>query len=659
MKYLPSLFTLLGLSICFPLGAETTMRQDRPMVPVEAKLTDDQRTFFQAVMDRLVEIGLVDRARRMETDLLRGKIVVTPPPQTDEEREEEQGVRGSTNPQRAGGHIMEIPQTTLNEWFKDAEEAKRLRQKGHEAAAKQREKGMRELMLDVSLTVDHEYIHMDQYFPQEDVVFENPAWRRRLDQENRLIREFSDGIRTLLEKGVSSEEDHRVLSAMTTDLREIEKVHFLTVDGELNAKLKDGKLTRSFFQEDFDARVEAQAATLALLKRADAALATSVVPKAIPVALAVTAVPSVLGMAPEAAATTLQASGFTSAPLPVQVEVKNVRSNVIFQQEPEAGAMLPKGGSVKVYFCLPARGEMATIKIPDITKLTKAEAEVKLAELKFKFEPEAGDKTPARGNKKQEVYEQSPQAGTEAKEGELVKFTYLAGIPVGRYVGLNKDDAAKAIVKAGLKPRVSEGDSLTENEAERFNIYSQSPKPGEHVWFDDEVIVEHYKLVGGGFQDGDGNEVEAARLGQAKVYSEGDNELAQYPGASGKRCAIMLTPPRSTNMMAASESWSIVKFSDAAAAKAFYQQMAGPITASQNMAGHRETLQKVDGGIVYTRNMNMRGIKSSDHICASVYREVFVIMYFMHKPEAAASTAHSAGIMQKSKELVNLRFPKP
>lgn len=368
-------------------------------------------------------------------------------------------------------------------------------------------------------------------------------------------------------------------------------------------------------------------------------------------------VPNVMGQSLMSATAAVSGAGLAAQPAKADKVPPNIKPLVVFGQHPKSGSRVEPGTQVTLLYN-PGGPVKLAVKIPDITKLTKAEAEAKLTELKFKFSSEAGDKRPSRTNKKQEVYEQSPQAETEAAEGDTVTFTYYAGIPVGRYIGSNKDDAAKAIADEGLRPKVSEGDSITENEAERFNIYAQTPQPGEHVWFDDEVVVQHYKLVEGGFQDGDGEKVDAARLSAAKVHSGGDQALEAYRGADGTRCAIVLAAPQTGDIHAASQSWSVVKFADAGAAQDFYNAMAGPMTANQNIPGHTESLTRMEGGVVYHRNMNIRQYQLTDHICIAIHREIFVIMYSMHEPQAAADTSHAAGIMAKSKELIDKRFPK-
>jgi hypothetical protein len=300
----------------------------------------------------------------------------------------------------------------------------------------------------------------------------------------------------------------------------------------------------------------------------------------------------------------------------------------------------------------------AAVKVPDVTKLLEADAEKKIAELKLKLVVNAGSDKPPRTAKKGEVYRQSPPAGSEVVEGDTIRLDYYAGIPVGKYVGLKKAEAEAAIQKDGLTARVREGDA-GQSAVEALQVYEQRPQPGDLAWFDDEVSIVHHKAAEEGFADGDGAKVDP-RLAAAKVHDGGDPTVACYKLSEGKRCIIALPTPKIANMQTASQTWAIVRYPNAAGAQAWYNENAVPMTANQNMAGHRETLTRDPaGGVIYSRNMNLGGYKSTDHIRIAIYREVFIIMYGMHEPQPAADVSHAAGIMERSRKLVDERFPKP
>ncbi|MFO1484237.1 MAG: PASTA domain-containing protein [Verrucomicrobiaceae bacterium] len=297
----------------------------------------------------------------------------------------------------------------------------------------------------------------------------------------------------------------------------------------------------------------------------------------------------------------------------------------------------------------------ATIKVPDLTKLTKADAEKKISELKLKLVASAGSDKPPRTAKKGEVYRQSPSAGSVVVEGDTIKLDYYTGFPVGKYVGLNKAEAEAAIQRDGLIAKVSEGDS-GKTAAEGLQVYQQQPPPGSQAWFDDQVVIVYHKPMASGFQDGDGAKIDP-RVAAAAVHDGGAAEVACYKGASGSHGVLATPMPKNPGPNSSFNTFALLHFDDAAGAQAFYNETAGPMTANQNIPGHKESITRIDGGVAYTRNMNLGGYKLTNHIRIVIYRGNFVIMYSMQEPNSAADVSHGAGIVERSKALIDLRFP--
>jgi len=261
MKYRTLFSSLLWLAVCLPLTAQPSSWQpSRPVIPAEAELTEEERSFFQEVMDRLVEIGLRDRARRVEGDLAVGRIAIF---------EDEAGVRASTGWHFAGPDTLEIPSSILNQWLSMRRDARKLRAKGHEDMARTREADMRLHLLEVALTVDHEYVYLEQARPGGKSGSEDPVWRHRLDQEKRIIRELSGEITKVLATGVHSDSDLRTLAALREDLRDMDQVHYLTVNSDLRERIKSGNLTASLFENDLKTLETAQADLANVLRQAD------------------------------------------------------------------------------------------------------------------------------------------------------------------------------------------------------------------------------------------------------------------------------------------------------------------------------------------------------------------------------------------------------
>lgn len=375
-------------------------------------------------------------------------------------------------------------------------------------------------------------------------------------------------------------------------------------------------------------------------------------------------VPPVVGKNFVSAGNVILAAGLQPQGADVAKKPDTVKPNVVFGQEPEAGKRVPWDTPVTFLY---HSGKVVpkTLKVPDITKLTKDEAEAKLAELKFEPKSKAGTEKPPRTAKKQEVYRQSPQAGTEVEEGAAVQFDYYAGIPVGRYTGLKKAEAEAAIVKDGLKPVVHPGDLFAQTAAERQKVYEQKPAPGEFVWWDDPVDAKYYRTEIG-FQDGDGNFVDP-RFASAKV-NDGSFPGSNEPSA-GERTMIMFSSspvsgegdPRALKFL----SWSIRKYTDAARPREFiammhkdgfmtFQSASGP--GFKTLAKDRQMSPTVSIG---TMDSFAAGRGLSSHHAMIIYRDVFIISFSHNEPvDGYDYTKESPAILKKSKELIDERFPE-
>ena len=377
-------------------------------------------------------------------------------------------------------------------------------------------------------------------------------------------------------------------------------------------------------------------------------------------------VPQVVGSDFNSAGNRLIAAGLMPQGADVAKKPDTVKPNVVFGQEPEAGKRVPWDTTV-TYLYHSGKVTPKTVKVPDLAKLTKEEAEAKLAELKFDPKPKAGTEKPPRTAKKHEVYMQSPQAGTEAAEGDPVQFDYYAGIPVGRYVGMKKAEAEAAITKDGLKPIVHPGDLMAKTEAERQKVYEQKPAPGEFVWWDDPVDAKYYRIENG-FQDGDGNFVDP-RFASAKV----NDGSVPFPGmkepSAGERTMIMFSSspvsgegdPRALKLL----SWSIRKYTDAARPREFiammhkdsfmtFKNVSAP--GIKIIAKDRQMSPTISIG---TMDSFAAGQGLSGHHAIIVYRDVFLISFSHNEPvEGYDFTKESATILKKSKELIDERFPE-
>ncbi|WP_395742320.1 PASTA domain-containing protein [Prosthecobacter sp.] len=373
-------------------------------------------------------------------------------------------------------------------------------------------------------------------------------------------------------------------------------------------------------------------------------------------------VPSVVGQDPISAGRALAKAGLNPQAAIVNKKPENVKVMVVFGQEPEAGKQVDPNETITFVYSN-GKATEKSLKVPDVTKMARADAEKKLAELKFTFKATAGKEKPPRTAKKQEVYEQSPKKDTEVAEGSEVSFTYYAGIMVGDYKELKKDEAEAAITSDGFKPKVHEGELMAKTEPERLKVYEQKTKPGQYLWYDDEVECLYYKTAPG-FQDGDGARVDE-RFAEAKV-SSGDKSLPpnQKKPSAGERSEISFSTVAGSGFGTKSVGWYIRKYTDEADAKAMVaqQQRDGFFTVQDiSMAGNSISSQgrqvAADKAIGTLHTSTPKGTMSS-HVSMIIHRKVFLIVFTRTEPAAGVDfSGESARILKESKALVNDRFP--
>lgn len=373
-------------------------------------------------------------------------------------------------------------------------------------------------------------------------------------------------------------------------------------------------------------------------------------------------VPSVVGKDPASAGRDLTKAGLNPQAALVAKRPENVKVMVVFGQEPEAGKRVEPGETITFVYSNSQKTEKS-VKVPDVTKLARADAEKKLAELKFTFKATAGKEKPPRTAKKQEVYEQSPKKDTEVAEGSDVTFTYYAGIMVGDYKELKKDEAEAAITSDGFKPKVHEGELMAKTEPERLKVYDQKTRPGQYLWYDDEVECLYYKTALG-FQEHDGALVDE-RFAEAQV-SSGDKTLPpnQQKPSAGEKSEISFSSVAGVGFGTKSLAWSIRKYTDEADARAAIakQHKDGFFTVQDvSVAGNTITSQgreiSADKAIGTLHTSTPKG-KLSSHVSMIIHRKVFVITFTRIDPvEGADFSGEAAKILKESKRLVNDRFP--
>ena len=426
-----------------------------------------------------------------------------------------------------------------------------------------------------------------------------------------------------------------------------------------NARLAMAKLTDATVQQFGDKDPLARAMQSKIIHMLDPPKVEAVIQVR---EAAMVPVPSVMGQDPIFAGRTIMTAGLTPEAADVPKKANDTPVMIVYGQQPDDKQRVDPLSKVTFVYSS-GKASAQTVKVPDVTKMARAEAEAALAKLKFTFKATAGKEKPPRTAKKQEVYLQAPQKDTELAEGSEVNFTYYAGIMVGDYKELKKSEAEAAITSDGFKPQVHEGPLMAKTEPEHLKVYEQKTRPGQYLWYDDEVECLYYK-TSPGFQEHDGEKVDP-RFADAQV-SSGDKTLPpnQQKPSAGERSEISFSSVAGAGFGTKSLAWSIRKYTDEADAKAAIskQHKDGFFTVQDvSVAGNTISSQGRDIGpdkAIGTLHTSTPKGKMSSHVSMIIHRKVFVITFTHIEPEAGVDfSEESARILKESKALVNERFP--
>lgn len=189
-------------------------------------------------------------------------------------------------------------------------------------------------------------------------------------------------------------------------------------------------------------------------------------------------VPNVVGLDRQQAEDTLKAQG-----LDPEAEAEEYSETVpagrVIRQNPEAGARLKKGGTVRLVI---SRGS-GRVAVPDLVGQSAGYAESKLKEVGLSpdRQPDAYSDSIPEGS----VISQDPPGGTQAQKGSPVKYVVSKGpapvkeVTVPNLVGLTQANATSQLTAAGLALG-----SVTEQYSDTTpagQVMSQNPAAGQKV----------------------------------------------------------------------------------------------------------------------------------------------------------------------------------
>lgn len=189
-------------------------------------------------------------------------------------------------------------------------------------------------------------------------------------------------------------------------------------------------------------------------------------------------VPSVVNMSYQQAQDAIRAQGLTPD-LEAEEFSDSVPAGNVIRQNPEAGAQLKGGGTVRLVV---SKGS-SKVGVPDLVGQSAGYAESKLREVGLNpdRQPDAYSETVAEGS----VISQDPAAGSQVQKGSSVKYVVSKGaappkeVSVPSVVGMDINGARARLEQEGLTlGGVSEQSSDT---VPAGQIISQSPSSGQMV----------------------------------------------------------------------------------------------------------------------------------------------------------------------------------
>jgi len=155
-------------------------------LPPDCTYTTAQKHYLQAVMDKLWEMERPSLAEKLNQSVREGKVKFGEcGPGTQATAHAPWGYFGGSK-----GNLLTIDNDGADDWYRAKEIAKRagtLKGGDPRGIAKKQLSIANECLNEIALTLEHEYIHMDQRAPQEIPEHEDPAWAHGIRQTRRVI----------------------------------------------------------------------------------------------------------------------------------------------------------------------------------------------------------------------------------------------------------------------------------------------------------------------------------------------------------------------------------------------------------------------------------------------------------------------------------------
>jgi len=210
-----------------------------------AGFTQDQRDYLQATMNTLSSMGRDDLANRINEDVKGGRVLFG---------DCGAGTLATVNApwgylSRAHSNVLTIDNGGLRQWVNSRKLMDKAAKKNRPDLVDKGRKNMRDAINSIALTLTHEYIHMDQYAPQQIPKYEDPAYTHGISEMRRVIRDRMGRIQEILDRNADQPGDADRLSDLLEDLETLRDIYSVSVESMHGDKgvIKQGQVTATTF----------------------------------------------------------------------------------------------------------------------------------------------------------------------------------------------------------------------------------------------------------------------------------------------------------------------------------------------------------------------------------------------------------------------------
>jgi hypothetical protein len=224
-----------------------------------ASFTQTQKDYLQAAMDDLCKINSGKTAEELNRYIAAGHVTFGEDTRNpDTFASVKCPALGYLDPFSSNNLIIN---QNLGNWDMDKKRADKYNEKGDYDKEERALRGMRKTIRDLTYTLIHEDVHMNQFWPDQVPKDEDPAYERQISEMRRVITEDMQKIREIQGLGAQLPGDQDKLNELIDDLKisiESYRESINSMQGP-NDVIKKGKVTPETFktsQADMDKLVE-------------------------------------------------------------------------------------------------------------------------------------------------------------------------------------------------------------------------------------------------------------------------------------------------------------------------------------------------------------------------------------------------------------------